>query len=428
MSRLYPSLVASFMAIMLLGGRPAPAIGQSSQSAVIAPSGRIETRRYDFAEAGVQMDYELFVPSSYDPARPSPLIVALHGLGSTPRVAIRYQGLTTLAEERGYIVVAPMGYSRSGWYGSRGHGAILNRTGGDGATNPPNHGILSEQDVMNVIGIVRRDFNVDARRIFAFGHSMGGGGAYHLAMEHPRLFAALAPVAPAIYGSPDSLALIRDIPVIVIQGDADRLVDVAVTRRWVEKMRELGMRHEYVEIAGGDHSMLIARNPANMRKVFDFFDRVGTRTGNDLSTIDGIMASLYGSISGRVGQARDWTLFDSLFHADARLMPTSCRPTGECSVRILTPTGYRAAVDSFLVATGFRETEMIRRVERFGAVAHVFSSYASFRFGDDVPFARGINSVQLYWDGTRWWILSVLWDSERPSNPIPAEFGPPGRP
>jgi poly(3-hydroxybutyrate) depolymerase len=418
-------VAAPLAAILLVGGRPTPAIAQAGQSTATAATGRIETRRYDFAEAGVQMDYELFVPSSYDPSRPAPLIVALHGLGSNPKVVIRYQGLTDLAEERGYIVVAPMGYSTGGWYGSRGHGAIRNRPGAESANNPSNHGILSEQDVMNVIGIVRRDFNINSQRIFMFGHSMGGGGAYHLAMEHPRLFAALAAVAPAIYGSPDSLSLIRDIPVIVVQGDADRLVDVAVTRRWVAKMQELGMRHEYVEIAGGDHSMLIARNPANMRKVVDFFDRVGTRTGNELSTIDGIMASLYASISGPVGQPRDWTLFDSLFHPDARLIPSSCRPTGECSVRILTPTGYRAAVDSFLVATGFRETEMIRRVERFGAVAHVFSSYASFRFGEDVPFARGINSVQLSWDGARWWVLSVFWDSERPSNPMPAEFGPP---
>lgn len=171
--------------------------------------------------------------------------------------------------------------------------------------------------------------------------------------------------------------------------------------------------------------MLIARNPANMRKDFDFFDGVGTRQGNDLTTIDGIMTALYASISGPVGQPRDWTLFASLFHADARLMPSGCPPTGECSVRIMAPSGHRAAADSFLVATGFRETELIRRVERFGAVAHAFSSYASFRFSEGVPCAPGINSVQLYWDGTRWWVLTVLWDSERPSNPLPAEFGPP---
>ncbi|MEO5826016.1 MAG: alpha/beta hydrolase [Gemmatimonadales bacterium] len=272
-------LAAPLAAVVFVACHPAATIEQTGQPTTTSSLGRIETRHYDFFEAGVPMEYELFVPRSYDPSRPSPLIVALHGLGSNPKVVIRYQGLTDLAEERGYIVVAPMGYTTGGWYGSRGHGAIRNRPGAESATDPSNHGILSEQDVMNVIGIVRRDFNINNQRIFMFGHSMGGGGAYHLAMEHPQLFAGLAPVAPAIYSSPDSLALIRDVPVIVVQGDADRLVDVAVTRRWVEKMRELGMRHEYVEVAGGDHSMLIARDSTNMRKIFDFFGGVGTTRG-----------------------------------------------------------------------------------------------------------------------------------------------------
>ena len=60
---------------------------------------------------------------------------------------------------------------------------------------------------------------------------------------------------------------------IVVQGDADNLVDVAVTRRWVEKMKALGMRHEYIEIAGGDHTRIIARTPENVSRVFDFFDK-----------------------------------------------------------------------------------------------------------------------------------------------------------
>ncbi len=417
--RLRTMYASAAVAVIAWGATPLPALGQAT---AVGANARIETRSYDFVEAGVPMEYELFVPSSYDPSRSTPLVVALHGLGSNPRVVMRYQGLTDLAEERGYIVVAPMGYSTAGWYGSLGHGAVRR----PGASNdPPNHGALSEQDVLNVIGIVRRDFNIDGNRIFGFGHSMGGGGVLHIAMENPKLFAALAPVAPAIYSTPDSLALIRDVPMVVVQGDADRLVDVAVTRRWIEKMRELGMRHEYIEVAGGDHSMLIARDPANMRRIFDFFDALDKPRTNDPSTIDGIIASLYASISGPVGQPRDWVLFSSLFHPDARLMPTGCRPTGDCSVRVLTPAGYRAMADSFLVATGFREVELVRRVERYGAVAHAFSSYASFRLTEEVAFARGINSIQLLWDGKRWWIVTVFWDSERPTNPLPAEFATP---
>ena len=80
-------------------------------------------------------------------------------------------------------------------------------------------------------------------------------------------------MAPAIYISPDTLSAITHIPVIVIQGDEDRLVRVDVTRTWVAKMAELGMTHRYVEIPGGDHTLIIARDPDNVRAIFDFFDQ-----------------------------------------------------------------------------------------------------------------------------------------------------------
>src|SRR5947207_1302731 len=78
------------------------------------------------------------------------------------------------------------------------------------------------------------------------------------------------PVAPAIYTATDGLEKIKRIPVIVVQGDQDPLVPVAGTRRWVDKMKELGMTHEYVEVAGGDHGSVVAPNLPNM---FDFFNR-----------------------------------------------------------------------------------------------------------------------------------------------------------
>lgn len=238
----------------------------------IAPATGVQSRSYHFDAAGEDMPYTLFVPSSYDASRPMPLIVALHGLGSNPTQIMRYQGLTELAEARGYIVVAPMGYNSRGWYGSRGPGNYSRR--GNGVDDPDNLGELSEQDVLNVLGIVRDEFNIDADEIFLMGHSMGGGGTWYLGIEYPELWAGLAPVAPAIYTSPDALEAIADKPVIVIMGDADRLVRVEVTRQWVEKMRELGMDYEYVEIPGGDHTRIIAANPTNMARIFDFFDAV----------------------------------------------------------------------------------------------------------------------------------------------------------
>lgn len=143
---------------------------------------------------------------------------------------------------------------------------------------------------------------------------------------------------------------------------------------------------------------------------------------SDVATIDSIITALYAVISGPVGEPRQWERFTTLFHPDARLVPTRCPGAGPCSLRVLTPAQYRQNADSLLVSIGFTETELTRRVERYGSIAHAFSSYASFRNGEKTPFARGINSIQLFWDGSRWWILQVFWDSERPTNPLPADF------
>lgn len=142
----------------------------------------------------------------------------------------------------------------------------------------------------------------------------------------------------------------------------------------------------------------------------------------DVSSIDSIITTLYAVISGPVGQPRQWDRFHSLMHPDARLIPTACDTAGACRLRIMTPAEYQARADSFLVATGFTERELHRQTERYGTIAHAFSSYASFRDTEPAPFARGINSIQLFWDGSRWWVMSIFWDAERPSNPLPPAF------
>lgn len=221
------------------------------------------------------MEYALFVPTRYDASRPAPLIIALHGLNARPTTIMRYQGLTTLAEERGYIVAAPMGYNPHGGFGSLGSLSsltqIFNR--GGAGRDPDNLNELSERDVMNVVDLVRDEFAIDNKRLYLFGHSMGGGGTWHLGIKHPELWAALAPVSPAIYTrNPDALEAIKDVPVIVVQGEADRIVSVTMTRQWVAKMKTLAMKYEYIEVPGGDHMSVISRSPATMRKIFDFFD------------------------------------------------------------------------------------------------------------------------------------------------------------
>jgi hypothetical protein len=77
-----------------------------------------------------------------------------------------------------------------------------------------------------------------------------------------------------------------------------------------------------------------------------------------------------------------------------------------------------------VVKDGFYETEIHRTTERFGNIAHVLSTYESRTKLSGPVIARGINSIELFWDGTRWWIASAIWDDERPDNPIPAQYLP----
>jgi predicted peptidase len=236
--------------------------------------GVVVKRTYDFAAAQMpQMEYALFVPTSYNPKKPTPLIVLLHALTSNPQQVMGYRGIQEQAEKRGYLIAAPFGYNTGGWYGSRGTGKNFALRNAQTAQLPDNLGELSEQDVLNVFDIVRKEFNVDPRRTYLMGHSMGGGGTFYLGMKYPDWWAALAPMAPAIYTDPDQLKSIRDIPVIVVQGDKDSLVSVDVTRKWVAKMKELGMTHRYIEIKDGNHFSSITANPDMIEQVFDFFDK-----------------------------------------------------------------------------------------------------------------------------------------------------------
>jgi len=144
----------------------------------------------------------------------------------------------------------------------------------------------------------------------------------------------------------------------------------------------------------------------------------------DVSTLDGIMKAVYDVISGDAGRERDWARFRTLFHENARLIPTGKNAeTGVIAARVLSPDDYIARANTTLVKNGFFEREIARRVEQYGNIVHVFSTYESrHKLDDKTPFARGINSFQLYNDGKRWWVLTIFWQGETPENPIPKEY------
>ena len=149
----------------------------------------------------------------------------------------------------------------------------------------------------------------------------------------------------------------------------------------------------------------------------------GVADPKDVATQDAILAALYDVISGPACQKRDWNRFKSLFVTGARLIPTGHPPNGPAVARVLTPDEYAANSQRGLEENGFFEHEISRTGEAFGSIAHAFSTYESRRTASDPkPFARGINSIQLLNDGTRWWIVTVYWQAENPTTPLPEQY------
>jgi hypothetical protein len=146
---------------------------------------------------------------------------------------------------------------------------------------------------------------------------------------------------------------------------------------------------------------------------------------SDVASIDTIIAAAYDSISGPAGAKRDWDRMRSLFFPGARLIPTALEAGSndlDLAPNILDVDGFIARAERFFATSGFYEKEIARRVEQFGQIAHVWSTYESRRNANDAPFGRGINSIQLFSDGKRWWILSIYWQQESPEYPIPEKY------
>lgn len=144
----------------------------------------------------------------------------------------------------------------------------------------------------------------------------------------------------------------------------------------------------------------------------------------DVASLDSIMKAVYDVISGDAGKPRDWDRFRSLFHKDARLIPSGKNAqTGVIAARVMTPEDYVTRSGPILEKDGFHERELARHVDQYGNIAQVFSTYHAFRKSDDKqPFLRGINSFQLLNDGKRWWVLTIYWQAETPDNPIPKQY------
>jgi predicted peptidase len=235
-----------------------------------------QQRHYFFAAADAEMPYRLYVPQSYDPARKTPLVVALHGYGGDQNYFFaQLPTLPELLERHGFIFVVPMGYSKGGWYG-----APLdipgNRPRNSGQAIPPvtqtpeemrHERALSEADVMNVLEIVSREYNVDPDRVYLMGHSMGGMGTYVLGQKYAERWAAIAPMSGTLADATYSLDRLANVAVMLSAGSTETAT-VAAAQAQVEQMKKMGIVTGLWIEPGGTHGSMIA---PTLPKVLDFF-------------------------------------------------------------------------------------------------------------------------------------------------------------
>lgn len=280
---------------------------------------RVELREYLFKDTDEWLPYAVFVSSKVTRDKKAPLVLALHGMSGNHGTFMRTPCVEE-AEKNGYILVGAMGYSPSGSFGMqfkmgaregregpagpggpRGPGG---RVGAPGATNSPapqaqpgaaaardgqagraGRGMgmpqpggtketdrakvaeLSEKDAMNVLAMVRKEFNIDDNRIYLAGHSLGGGGALHMGEKYSTIWAGVAGLAPAAFGFQWSAdQKLKNVPLLIIVGDKDTLV--TGSEQLADQLKGLNFQVEYKSLPGLDHGGIIG---GSMPDVFRFF-------------------------------------------------------------------------------------------------------------------------------------------------------------
>jgi len=293
-----PATRFAVLALVPILALPGLALGQAGPPPQVLPQGirggseivpeqGVEIRQYLFEPTGEQLPYAVYVSSKVRDDRAAPLIIALRGFTGTTLTFVRGTAVD-LAEAGGYILVGAIGYNNRAGFGVQARPRPapaaaagsnpssvpppLPRTlpplvGGTVETDPAKVTAHSEQDVMNVLALVRKEYNIDDRRIYLMGHSQGGGGARHLAEKYSDTWTAVALLAPALFDvQVTAESKIARVPLLLAVGDQDSLITSA--RDFSAQLDRLEIAHEYIEMPGLDHGTIIM---GSMPNVFRFF-------------------------------------------------------------------------------------------------------------------------------------------------------------
>jgi pimeloyl-ACP methyl ester carboxylesterase len=236
-------------------------------------------RIYNFPDAGTDMPYRLYVPTTWDGHSQLPLILMLHGAGSDENMYVDMNGkqLLHLAEQHGYVLVSPLGYNRFGAYGTPlklpavfGQPEAVFAEQRTAVTPQETRTLqLSEKDVINVLEIVLNEYPIDHKSVFLMGHSMGGGGTWYLGAKYSQLWRAIAPMSgPFVDEENYPWYRIRQMPIMMSEGT---LALPSVKGSYA--MRDWMVAHnfdlEYLQVDANHGGMV----PLVLPAVFDFFDR-----------------------------------------------------------------------------------------------------------------------------------------------------------
>lgn len=219
-------------------------------------------RHYTLDAANEIMPYRVYVPSTYKAGTSFPLIIALHGLGATEDSFFDSYGkeLPKLAEQNGYIMATSLGYRVDGGYGWG-----VGTPPADSAARRSSE--LSELDVMQVLAHVQQQYNIDPKRIYLMGHSLGAIGTWKVAAKYPDIWAALGLFSGQ--GSVSSAEQLKKIPEFVVHGDTDPTVNVRGSRTMVAALKAVNTELVYIEVPGGNHSSVVVPNLAGMIQFFN---------------------------------------------------------------------------------------------------------------------------------------------------------------
>ena len=212
------------------------------------------------------------------------------------------------AEKNGYILIGAMGYSPSGSFGmpmrrlgapkapngpkppakpapdaarksQPGRGMFMGMGDGPGGTKETDQAKvveLSEKDAMNVLEMARKEFNIDDNRVYLMGHSLGGGGALHMAEKYSSIWAAVAGLAPAAFGFQwNENQKLKNVPLLIIVGEEDTLV--TGSQQLAEQLKGLNFHVEYKSLPGLDHGGIIGGSMPDVFRFFNGHTRAGSK-------------------------------------------------------------------------------------------------------------------------------------------------------